>query len=49
MVLQFNKAIVTRHDAINHVHDAMCVEIKKVVAKAHNEIKQVDCLFFSHL
>jgi hypothetical protein len=36
-------------DVIN-VHDAMCVEIKKVGVEAHNELKQVgaEYLFFFH-
>jgi len=38
MVLKFKRAIVTKKYAIN-VHDAMCVEFKKVVVEAHNELE----------
>jgi hypothetical protein len=50
MVLEFNKAIVTRDmlSMCDFMMNMQCVEIKKVIAKAHNKIKQADYLFFPH-
>lgn len=46
MVLEFNKAIVTR-DMLSIMCMMQCVW-EKVVAKARNEIEQADYFFFSH-
>jgi len=42
MVLEFKMPLSRKTYAISHVHDAMCVEIMKVVAEAHNELKHVN-------